>query len=140
MNLSEVSKKTLIDEFKYVALRLDKESEIPNKLYVYSAAHSVAYRVLNTEFDLELVLIHNVLRNTYTQINSAFGSMVAGAEKVIRIPEGLFSFLAQSLKGLADVLSEGGDVSIPLGKIAMAAYATTGNGYYLYEKGMLKWR
>ena len=138
MKLSDTSKKILIDEFGYIANRLNKESEIPNKLYVYSAAYSVAYRVLNIEFDLELVLIHNVLRNTYTQINSAFGSIIAGAERVITIPEGLFSFLAQSLQDLADTISKGADTTIPLGKIASAAYATTGNGYYLYQKGILK--
>ncbi len=138
MKLSDASKKALIDEFGYIAHRLRKESEIPNKLYVYSAAYGVAYRVLNMEFDPELVLIHNILRNTYTQINSTFGSIIAGPEKVITIPEGLFSFLAQSLQDLADMISKGEDTTIPLGKIAIAAYATTGNGYYLYQKGILK--
>ena len=54
MNISEVSKKILIDEFRYIANRLKQESEMPNKLYVYSAAYSVAYRVLNIDFDPEL--------------------------------------------------------------------------------------
>ena len=138
MNLSEVSKKTLIDELMYVADRLNAESAMPNKLYFYSAACNVAYRVLNVEFDLDLMLIHNVLRNTYTQINSAFQNIATGVEKVITIPEGLFSFLSQSLRDLADVLLEDGDFTVPLGKIAMAAYATTGNGYYLCQKGILK--
>lgn len=138
MKLSDASKKILIDEFEYIANRLKKESEIPNKLYVYSAAYSVAYRVLNIDFDPELVLIHNILRNTYTQINNTFGGIIAGAEKVITIPEGLFSFLAQSLQDLADTISKDGDITIPLGKIAIASYAITGNGYYLYQKGILK--
>ena len=139
MNLSEVSKKVLLDEFRYVAKRLDEESEIPNKLYVYSGAHSVVFRVLNSEFSPELVLTHNVLQNTYTQINSAFGAIAKGAEKVITIPEGLFDFLAQSLRDLADAVAKNGDITMPLGKIAMAGYATTGNGYYLHQKRILKW-
>jgi len=54
------------------------------------------------------------------------------------IPEGLFNFLAQSLQDLADVIAKDGDVTPHLKKIAIAAYATTGNGYYLYQKGILK--
>lgn len=138
MKLSDASKKILIDELGYVADRLKKESDIPNKLFVCSAAPAVVYRVLNIEFDPELVLIHNVVQDTYTRIHSTFGNIVAGKERVIMIPEGLFSFLAQSLQDLAHMISEGGDVTIPLGKIAIAGYATAGNGYYLYQKGILK--
>ena len=138
MKLSDSSKKILIDELGYVSHRLKKESGIPKLLFVYSAAYGVAFRMLNIEFDPELVLIHNVLLHSYTEINSRFGAMASGAEKVITIPESLFSFIGQSLQDLADMISKGGDIIVPLGKIAIAAYATTGNGYYLYEKGVLR--
>ena len=139
MKLSFDNKKTLVDELRYVASGLlKKESEIPTKLYVYSAAHAVVNRVFNIEFDPDLILIHAILQNTYIEIRNAFDNIASGREKVIMIPEGLFNFLAQSLQDLADVIAKDGDVTPHLKKIAIAGYATTGNGYYLYQKGILK--
>jgi uncharacterized protein YacL (UPF0231 family) len=138
MKLSFDSKKVIVDELRYVANRVPKEAEITKKVYVYSAAHAVVNRILNIEFQPELVLIHNVLQSTYIQINNTLNNIMTGPERVVTIDAGLFDFLAQSLQDLADVISEDGDITTQLGKIAVAGYATTGNGYYLYQKGILK--
>jgi len=138
MKLSFDSNKTLVDEFRYVANRLKKESEIPNKLYIYSAAPAVVNRILNIEFSPDLMLIHAILQSTYTEIYNTLVSITTGVEKVITIPEGVFNCLAQSLQDLADVILKEGDITPQLGKIAIAGYAATGNGYYLYQKGILK--
>lgn len=138
MKLSFDSKKVIVDELRYVANSIRKEAEITKRVYVYSAAYAVVNRILNIEFDPDLVLIHSILQSTYTEINNRLNKIVTGAERVISIDASLFDFLAQSLQDLADVISEDGDIAVALAKIAIAGYATTGNGYYLYQKGILR--
>jgi hypothetical protein len=138
MKLSFDSQKVIVDEFQYVANRLRKESEIANRIYVYSAAHAAVNRILNIEFDPRLMLMHTILQTTHAQINNTLVTIATGAEKVITIPEGLFNYLAQNLQDLADALLKDGDMITPLERIAIAGYVTTGNGYYLYQKGILK--
>jgi hypothetical protein len=82
--------------------------------------------------------MYSVLQTTYAQINNTSSVIATGAEKVITIPKDLFNYLAQSLQDLATAISKDGDILTPLGRIAIAGYITTGNGYYLYQKGILK--
>lgn len=138
MKISDASKKIIVDELRYVADRVNREAEMPKKMYIYSGAYAVVNRILNIEFDPDLILMHAILQSSYTQINNTLNNIMTGAEKVITIHEGVFGCLAQSLKDLADVISRDGDITTQLGEIAVAAYSTTGNGYYLYQKGILK--
>lgn len=138
MKLSNNSRQIIVDEFLYIANRLNGESQITDKIYAYSAAYSVVNRVLNIEFEPTLILMHSVLQTTHAQINNTSGAIAAGAEKVITIPKNLFNYLAQGLQDLVAAISKDGDILTPLERIAIAGYITTGNGYYLYQKGILK--
>ena len=138
MKLSNNSQKVIVDEFLYVANRLKGGSPIADKIYAYSAAHSVVNRVLNIEFEPTLILMHSVLKTSHAQINTTVGAIAAGAERVITIQKDLFDYLAQSLQDLADAISKDRDILTPLGRVAIAGYIMTGNGYYLYQKGILK--
>lgn len=138
MKLSNNSQKVIVDEFLYVANRLKGESPIADRIYAYSAAYSVVNRVLNIEFEPTLILMHSVLQTSHAQINNTVGAIATGAEKVITIHKDLFDYLAQSLLDLAVAISEDGDILTPLGRVAIAGYIMTGNGYYLYQKGVLK--
>jgi len=138
MKLSFDSNKAIVEELRYVANRIPKEADIQKKLFVYSGAHAVVNRILNIEFEADLILMHTVLQSTYIQINSRLNSIMTGAERAITIDPSLFDFLARSLQDLADAISEDKDMATQLAKIAIAGYATTGNGYYLHQKGILK--
>lgn len=138
MKLSYDSQKLIVDEFLYIANRLSGETPIADKIYAYSAAYSVVNRVLNIEFQPTLVLMYSVLQTTYTQIHNTSATIATGAEKVITIPKDLFNYLAQTLEDLATAIPKDGDTLTPLGRIAIAGYIMTGNGYYLYQKGILK--
>lgn len=139
MKISFDNRKTLVDELRYVAKGLlDEEGDIWSKIYIYSGAYAMVNRVFNIEFDPELVLMHSVLQKAYAEINGAFDNIAAGRERVIKIPEGLFRVLGESMEGLADAISKEGDVTPELRRMAVAGYVMTGNGYYLYRKGVLK--
>jgi DNA replication initiation complex subunit (GINS family) len=61
-----------------------------------------------------------------------------GDEKVIQIPDDFFDKLASLTEELAIAIDGDNDVYEILQKIAIRSYSLTGNGYYLYQKGIIK--
>ncbi len=138
MDISQDSRKTIADEFEYVAKRMKEEQQLPTKLYFFTGSYNILHRIYNLEFDPSLLLIHNVLQSTYEFVSGRLGSIVTGQERVVSIPQGLFDSLADTLKQLGNAIRNNEDFVEPLQRIVMIGYATTGNGYYLYQKGILK--
>ena len=138
IELSDNLRKAVADEFRYAAERIREEKDLARKNYFFSAAYAVVYRVFNLEFDPSLILVHDVLQRTYRNIDTRLTAIGDSQEKVIRIPEGLFDRLAKHLDELGDAIYNKKDITEPLRKIAIISYVTTGNGYYLYKKGILK--
>jgi DNA replication initiation complex subunit (GINS family) len=61
-----------------------------------------------------------------------------GDEKVIQIPDDFFNKLARLTEELAKTIEEDKDVYEILKKITIHSYLLSGNGYYLYQKGIIK--
>jgi len=95
-------------------------------------------RITSLEFDPSLVLVHDVLQRTYRNIDTRLTAIGSGQERAIKVPEGLFDRLAKHLDELSNAIDNNKDINEPLKKIAVISYVTTGNGYYLYKKGILK--
>ena len=138
MKLSDNSRKTIADEFKYVADKVRGETDPWRRIYFFSAAYAVVLRIFNLEFDPVLVLVHEVLQNAYKAIDSRLISITSGQEKTVTIPEELFGNLAKAVEELGAAIRDDKDLSQPLQKIAVIGFATTGNGYYLHQKGILR--
>jgi len=138
MAISDNLRKVMADEFRYVAERIREEKDLARKNYFFSAAYAVVYRVFNLEFDSSLVLVHDVLQRTYRNIDTRLTAIGSGQERAIKVPEGLFDRLAKHLDELGNAIDNKKDITEPLRKIAVISYVTTGNGYYLYKKGILK--
>lgn len=139
MNISDKSRKIIVDEFRLVAKSMKQIEDPSKKLYWFSAAYGVVERVFNLEFDPTLVFVHLVLNAAYGSINSRVSAIIAGADRAIVIPEGLFDSLQEVVEELAENIEAKTDNNIfeNLQRTANLVYATTGNGYYLYLKGML---
>jgi len=138
MQLSEAGKKQIADEFAVIAQLIDDEKDAMRKAYYFSGSFGVVYRVLNTEFNTELVLMHAILKSTYTTLNTHLTKVTSGGERVIELPDNIFSVLSSSLRELATAISQNQDIYKPLSLISSIGYVATGNGYYLYRKGDLK--
>lgn len=138
MEISDNLRKVMADEFRYVAERIREEKDSARKNYFFSAAYAVVYRVFNLEFDPSLVLVHDVLQRTYRNIDARLTAIGSGQERAIKVPEGLFDRLAKHLDELSNAIDNNKDINEPLKNIAVISYVTTGNGYYLYKKGILK--
>jgi len=131
-------KKMLIDEFKFAIEKMEKEEDFDKKLYYFSALYSVLSRVFNVEFDPELVLIHLVLNTTYNSLQGRLASIRRGEESVIKIPKEVFEKLTNITRELLVRIEKNRSTHDVLQKLATIAYMTTGNGYYLYERGLLR--
>ena len=138
MNISDNFRKTIVSEFRYVAKKMREEEQPSQKLYFFSAAYGVVFRILNLKFDPSLVFIHNILQHTHTIVNTVDIQIARGEERVIQIPEKVFESLTKALEELSDKIEADKDMSPTLQKISNISYVTTGNGYYLYQKGILK--
>jgi hypothetical protein len=138
MKISPELKKTLVDELRLVAKKVDDEIDVRKKIYFFSAAHGMVHRIFNINFDPELVLIHLVLNSTHGIAQNLHTMIERGDEKVIQIPDDFFNKLARLTEELAKTIEEDKDVYEILKKITIHSYLLSGNGYYLYQKGIIK--
>ena len=138
MEIDDQFKNILVEEFRLVASKIRDESDMRRKNFFFSATYGVVHRIINIDFDPELVIIHNVLNSTYTIVNNLQNSIESGTEKIIQIPMFLFDKLADLLDDLAGAIQEGKNTYEIIQKIAVLSYMLTGNGYYLYQKGIIE--
>lgn len=138
MELSAELKEALVDELRTVVKRVEDEIDIGKKIFFLSAAYSGVQRIFNIRFDPELVLIHFVLNSTYVTVLNLHKMIETGNEKVIQIPEDFFYRLNGLIEELATGIEEDKDIYEILKKISVLSYSLTGNGYYLYRKGVIE--
>lgn len=138
MNLSSDMKEKFVTEVYFVIEKM-KNTDIPaQKLYYFSAVYAMAQRIVNFEYDPELIFIEQVLQLVYNMLNARLTAMLARQEAGIAIPDNLFRDLESALLELVRNVERGAQTYPALQKMVNLAYSTTGNGYYLYLKGALK--
>ena len=138
MNISEGFKKEFADEISYVITKMREVKRPVEKIYYFTAVHGMALRIINIEYDPELSFVHQTLNYVYATINSRLTMFAMGQEAVVTLPEELFDKLEEYLSELMVKIQTGKNTHAVLQKMCNLAYSTTGNGYYLYEKGILK--
>ncbi|MEA3421084.1 MAG: hypothetical protein U9Q97_05345 [Acidobacteriota bacterium] len=137
MKLSKNMKKLLLDELRFVIDNMNKSENAIGKMYFFSAAYGATNRIMNIEYDSELVFIHNVLSAAHSTINQRIVALASGAELAVGIPENIFDKLVEALEEIIAFVQKDESTYTALEKISNVAYSTTGNGYYLYLRGKL---
>lgn len=138
MELSDNLRRIIAEEFSFISKKIQEETDLSQKIYFFSGSFGMIQRIFNLEYDPELILIHSILRNAHAEINTRVVGIISGQEKVIKLPERLFSSLADAIKELGEAILNKKDCSEYLQKLAVMSYIASGNGYYLFEKGVLK--
>jgi hypothetical protein len=132
----------IAQEFRYAATKMQEVTQPAKKLYYFSVLFSEVQRVLNWEWDRDLVLVFTVTQHTHTQINAAIQTPAAGLlpidwktinDKLTQVASDLATYYEN--KENDDNRKE---IYQILGRIAEISYAISGNGSYLYEKGAFK--
>ena len=134
MKLKPDNKKRLIDEIKFVLNKMKEEDDPKNKLYYFSAIYGMMQRIYNLECSPDLIFAHFVLSSTYAQINAR----LKNPEGTVKIPDELFDKLISATAELLVVIEHNKNLYEVLKKFTLLGYVTVGNGYYLYQKGLLK--
>jgi hypothetical protein len=138
MNISKDMRSKIISEIEYVTDKMKKNHNPLEKLYYFSAIFGLFQRVINFECDPELIFIYQVSNLTYNALNSRIGSMAQRADAGVNLPDKAFEKIENDLEELANQITLNKPVYDILQDMANIAYSATGNGYYLYQKGMLK--
>jgi hypothetical protein len=140
MPLREEFRQRLATEYGYASTKM-KEAQPARKLFYFSAFFGEASRILNWEWDSDLVLIHAVTRHTYNQI---IGAIQTTHEILPSDWETIYEKLTQNASDLSTYFEKEGnkdskeELYQTLCSLAEIAYVVSGNGIYLYEKGLLK--
>jgi hypothetical protein len=138
MKISKTMTGRFIEELRYVAKQMEETENLEEKLYYFSAVFGAAQRIINFEFDPEMLFIHQVTQLAYNQIQQRLVLIKSGQQTSVELPDNLFTVLREMVGELAARV-ENGEATYPiLEKIMTLSYSTTGNGYYLFQKGELK--
>ena len=135
-------KQRLAQDYSYAATKMREAATPAKKLFYFSIFYAEAQRVLNWEWDRDLALVYQVTQQTYNQINATTQNPVLGILPV----DGaiLYEQLTKTASDLATYFEKTDDDTNSkelcqiLGRLAELAYVSSGNGSYLYEKGLIK--
>jgi hypothetical protein len=137
MKISKSRKSNLVKELRYVAEKMKSTDNVNEKLFYFSAIQGEVNRIINYEYDPELVLVHQIFNTGYNTIMANLSSSQQGSG-IITIPPNLFKKLQDTIYVLADNIESNKNIYKELEEVSNLAYSTSGNGYYLYLKGIIK--
>ncbi len=138
MEIQQQLREYLATEFNHVSKGItDNIKDMPAMVYNFSACHSAINRVLNIEFDVELVLLHTVFSGCYGTISNRVTMLSQGAERQVQFPSQFPEKLSGIVEEFAVRFHENRDVSDLLLSLTRLCYVVTGNGYFLYQTGRL---
>lgn len=137
MKLSSEHKKIILEEFDFAVKKMKESQTQDQKLFYFSSTYGVLSRIFNINFDSELVFIHAVLNNAYTNMLGRFKAIKSG-ETSVTFPADFFEKLTCCIEELAERIKKDSSLYNTLIKISLLTFVTTGNGAYLLEKGSFK--
>lgn len=135
---SYLSKK-LAEELHFVHGKMKATDNPAEKLFYLTAVYGAIHRIMNIEYDDDLVFAHQVVQLAYNQVNSRLQAARQG-DSTVSLSPSLFEAIESAVEELRLCLGQGKSPSEPLKKLAVLGYSTTGNGYYLQVKGDLRIR
>jgi hypothetical protein len=138
MKLSKTMKGLFVKEVRDVANQIKGTENVEEKLFYFSAVFGAAQRIINIEFDNEMLFIHQITQLAYSQIQQRIVLVKSGQQPTIGLPDNIFDALREMVDELATFVEKGEKTYPILEKMMTLSYSTTGNGYYLFKKGDLK--
>lgn len=139
--LPEPIRQRLATEFRFAASKVSEAGDISTKAYYLSVFFGEPGRQLNMHWDPDLVLMWSVMQHLCNSIVGR-GREATGAFPTGGFPDGF----AQAMEEISNELAaafEQDEVDIPrmyaaLARSAELTYATTGNGAYLSQRGVIR--
>lgn len=136
MKINKIYKSAIISEVKYVQKKMKESKGMDKKLFYYSAIPAEFLRVLNMEYDINLLYLHHVVNHAYSVFQQRMLAIRSG-DTTVMITEEQINKLEGMLDDLILVLEQKKSIDDVMKAFIELAYSSTGNGYYLMEKGVL---
>jgi len=127
----------ITDEIDYVESMMNKAPDIDKKLYFFSAIPGTLSRIFNFEYDSELVFMQVILQHTHAAFMQRLQAVKSG-DGTVPLLEEQIEQLILNIKALSEKIKANENFEDILKKFVILTYSTTGNGYYLLRKGLLK--
>jgi len=137
MKINKVYKTAIINEIKYVQKKMKENSSLEKKLFYYSAIPAQFLRVLNLEYDCDILYLHHVVNHTQGVFQQRLATMKAG-DINIEVNKKQIEQLESLLDDVICVIEQKKKIDDVLKAFIELAYSISGNGFYLMEKGLLK--
>jgi hypothetical protein len=137
IQISMENKKKLIEELKFISNKFENEHTLKGKSFYLSAVHPLLNRIINLEFDDELMLLNFVFQGLHGIFDNLIIKIEQGIEKIITIPEEFLPELTKLLNEIANAIEKKKDLYPYAQRASLFAQVLTGNGFYLYQKGVL---
>ena len=137
MKINKIYKTAIINEIKFVLKKMKENSNLEKKLFYFSAIPAELLRVLNLEYDQDILYLHHVVNHTHLTFQQRMTAMKAG-DTIVVIDERQIDKLESLLDDIVGVIEQKMKIEDVLKAFIELAYSTGGNGFYLMEKGLLK--
>src|SRR4030042_174535 len=128
----------LVNEFQTIGDNIiESPVNLDNIIYQFSACHGAINRVINIEFDPNLILLYSVFNYCYNSILQRITLLRQNAERQIQFPPNFHEKLGEVIKEFSKRFQDNSEFYDLLPGLTTLCYVTTGNGYYLYQTGRL---
>ncbi|MGA2318314.1 MAG: hypothetical protein ABSG71_18330 [Thermodesulfobacteriota bacterium] len=134
---SDGYKQAIIKELEFVLLKMTQSNNIEDKIYYFSAIQGMLHRVMNLEYTDDLLFAHFITNEVHKSFIQRIMSLKQG-ETVVRLTEQQSVRLVEITKEFLEAIKNDDNLDSVLRQYVALLYSTTGNGYYLMEKGVLK--
>lgn len=138
MKISDGLRQSIIEDFDFAISKMEEAENKGEVLFYFSAFFGGIQRAYNFEFNADLIIAHLVLRTTHEMFHVRIKALSSGGDSNVPLFEEQFTLLIQYSKELRKKVAENKNFDGVLKKLTVLSYSTTGNGFYLYQKGHLK--
>lgn len=135
MRLSREQREALANEIKIAREKMQGEDDQLRKIFFYSALFGATNRAVNSTYDPHVQFIDFVFQTSYSVIYQRIQA-IKGGDPTVKLSEDFFTRLEGHLVKLEEKIRNDALAFDILQKISNLAFVTSGNGYYLLEKGV----
>lgn len=138
MNISDSYRNVILSEINYVVEKMKNADDFTQKLYYFSAIHGMLKRIFNLEYHLDLLFAFFVFQSTHQAFITRFNAIEKGGDSSVLLYQEQIDGLVEGAKEFADKIKNKKNFDSTLKKFIALSFSTTGNGFYLMQKGVLK--
>jgi hypothetical protein len=137
MDLPADLRERLVNEIGFVVEGIRTQTDLRKKVYYFSGVYAEMFRLLNISYDPQLLFAHNILSSAYQSMRALSDTIELGRDTTIVFPDNFFERLCALLEQMANQIENNQETYNTLQAISCLSYINTGNGYYLFLKGIL---